>query len=258
MAQLDRLQLGCLERKDAMVDAAVSEFKVPVTDRGRRTRSRLVEAAREVFEESGFLEARITDIAEAAGVAYGTFYTYFSTKEEIFREVAREIQQDFLRPREQHADDEPELDLHARIERANRRYLEGYLQNARIMAVIEQVATFNDDLLVIRREMREAFVQRSTRAIARWQAGGLVDPALDPYYAANALGSMIDRFAYVWLVLGGDFELEPAVDNLTRLWVNALQLQPRRPADRRPRPQAAAGRGRERKSPTGGRSRRSP
>lgn len=210
-----------------MVDPTV-DVKVPVTDRGRRTRSRLVKAARLVFEESGFLEARITDIADAAGVAYGTFYTYFATKEEIFHEVAREVQQDFIISRQEAepSDGDEQLDLYARIERANRRYLEGYARNARIMAVVEQVATFNHELLEIRKEMRIAFVERSTRAISRWQAEGLADPELDPYYAASALGSMIDRFAYVWLVLEGDFELDKAVDNLTRLWVQALNLQP--------------------------------
>lgn len=206
------------------MEEPATDVKLPVTDRGRRTRLRLVESARRVFEEYGFLEARITDIAEGAGVAYGTFYTYFSTKEEIFHEVARQVQQDFLlSPTEQR--DDVELDLYARIEHANRRYLEGYVRNARIMAVVEQVATFNDELLEIRKEMRVTFVERSTRAIRRWQAEGLADPHLDAYYAASALGSMIDRFAYVWLVLGGDFELDKAVENLTRLWVQALSLQ---------------------------------
>lgn len=203
----------------------VAEPKRPVTDRGRRTRSRLVDSAREVFEEHGFLDARITDIAERAGVAYGTFYTYFDSKEAIFDEVARQVQRDFLFSSDGRDEDgRLPLGLYERIERANRRYLEGYARNARIMAVMEQVATFNDELLEIRKEMRVAFVERSTRAIQRWQADGLADVALDPCYAASALGSMVDRFAYVWLVLGGDFELDKAVANLTRLWVQALAL----------------------------------
>lgn len=120
-----------------------------------------------------------------------------------------------------------------RVERANRRYLESYCTNARLMAVIEQVSTISPELLGIRQEVRTAFVERSRRAIARWQDEGYADPDLDPYYAASALGSMVDRFAYVWLVLGGDFELEQAVQTLTRLWVQALDLRTRPRKSRR-------------------------
>ena len=47
---------------------------------------------------------------------------------------------------------------------------------------------------------------------------------MDAHYAANAIGNMVDRFAYVWLVLGDPFELERAVDTLTHLWINSLAL----------------------------------
>jgi AcrR family transcriptional regulator len=213
-----------------LVDAGV---KAPATERGRRTRARLVTAARKVFEDAGFLDARIADIAETAGVAYGTFYTYFATKEDIFREVALAVQQELL---ERHDDEEADAPRPRtpidRLEQANRRYLAAYVRNARIMAVIEQVSTFSAELMEIRRQIRVAFVERSTRSITRWQQEGFADPDLDPYYTASALGSMVDRFAYVWLVLGGDFEFEKSVQTLTKLWAQALDLRtrPRRKA----------------------------
>src|SRR5215510_3853552 len=55
------------------------------------TRARLVQAAKEVFEEKGFQDARVSDIAERAGVAKGLVYYYFETKQAIFREVAAEV-----------------------------------------------------------------------------------------------------------------------------------------------------------------------
>jgi len=209
-----------------MDDAGVVS-KEPTTERGRRTRARLVTAAREVFEDMGYIDARITDISERAGVAYGTFYTYFSAKEDVFREVAHVVQQELLQPRPPRDGTrvDGDLDPVRTIERANRRYLEAYARNARIMAVLEQVATFSPELLEIRRQVRLDFVERSTRAITRWQEAGIADPSLDPRYAASALGSMVDRFAYVWLVLGGHFDFETSVQTLTRLWAGALGLQ---------------------------------
>jgi AcrR family transcriptional regulator len=55
----------------------------PRSRKGASSRARLIEAAKAVFEEDGFLEARITDIAERAGLSHGSFYHYFDSKEAI-------------------------------------------------------------------------------------------------------------------------------------------------------------------------------
>ena len=62
-----------------------SSQKAPKTERGRKTRNKLLEAAEIEFGEKGFHEAGISGITYRAGVALGTFYTYFESKEEIFR-----------------------------------------------------------------------------------------------------------------------------------------------------------------------------
>ncbi len=65
----------------------------PRSRKGIETRARLVDAAKEVFEHDGFLDARISDIAEQAGLSHGSFYHYFESKEEVFREVAAEVEE---------------------------------------------------------------------------------------------------------------------------------------------------------------------
>ena len=62
-----------------------SESKSPKTSRGRETRRRLLDAAEAEFGEKGFHDGSISGITQRAGVALGTFYTYFESKEEIFR-----------------------------------------------------------------------------------------------------------------------------------------------------------------------------
>jgi AcrR family transcriptional regulator len=57
--------------------------------KGVESRARLLNAAKTVFERDGFLESRIVDIAETAQLAPGSFYHYFDSKEQIFREVAQ-------------------------------------------------------------------------------------------------------------------------------------------------------------------------
>lgn len=202
------------------------------TERGQRTRASLVGAAKRVFERDGFLNARISEIAKTAKVAHGTFYTYFTSKEEIFREVIVGVQADLLampskpnptgRPDGRKSPEEPVAGIAA----ANRAYVDAYRRNARLMGLLEQVATFNDDLRRMRLDMRRAFITRSGQAIARWQVEGLADPEIDPWYAANALCNMVDRFVYTWLVLGEEFETEKTIATLTRLWAQSLDLQP--------------------------------
>ncbi len=62
-----------------------------LSDRGTRTRTRLLEAAETVFAELGYHEASIVKITEAAGVAQGTFYLYFASKKEVFDELVLDL-----------------------------------------------------------------------------------------------------------------------------------------------------------------------
>ncbi len=54
-----------------------------------QTRGRLVETAKKVFSERGYHNAQISHIIDEAGVARGTFYLYFKSKEEIFNQELR-------------------------------------------------------------------------------------------------------------------------------------------------------------------------
>jgi AcrR family transcriptional regulator len=65
--------------------------KTPRTERGRKTLRRVLEAAALEFGERGYHEAAITGITQRAGVALGTFYTYFESKEEVFRALVRDM-----------------------------------------------------------------------------------------------------------------------------------------------------------------------
>lgn len=195
-----------------------------LSPKGQRTRARLVEAAAEVFAERQYLDTNISDIAQRAGVAHGTFYTYFKSKDEIFREVALGLQEVMLRSRERFPAPPATASLLERVGWTNRAYLTVYREQARLFAVIEQVAAFNEEFRAIRREIRNGYVRRSEQAIARMQAEGLVHADVDPRYAASALSSMIDRFAYVWLVLGEEFDFDESVRTLTLLWARAVGL----------------------------------
>lgn len=59
--------------------------------KGERTRQRLLDASEQVFADLGYHEASIVKITEAAGVAQGTFYRYFTSKQAVFDELIRDL-----------------------------------------------------------------------------------------------------------------------------------------------------------------------
>ena len=70
--------------------AATLGAKAPRTERGRRTLRAILDAAAAEFGDRGFHDTGITHITQRAGVALGTFYTYFDSKEEVFRALVRD------------------------------------------------------------------------------------------------------------------------------------------------------------------------
>lgn len=71
--------------------ASGASGKEPRTERGRRTLRKLLDAAAIEFGEKGFHEASITGITSRAGTALGSFYTYFDSKDEIFRALVNDL-----------------------------------------------------------------------------------------------------------------------------------------------------------------------
>jgi AcrR family transcriptional regulator len=175
-----------------------------------------------VFERDGFVDARIVDIAREAGVATGSFYTYFASKEEAFLAVLGELREEMLHPQLEVPDG---ADPVAVISAANRAYLESYRRNARLMALMEQVASVDPAVLRLRLERADAFIRRNARAIAALQSRGLADPELDPLLTAHAISGMVSRTAMGAFVHGTvTDDLDTLTTTLTRLWCNALRL----------------------------------
>ncbi|GAY23565.1 TetR/AcrR family transcriptional regulator [Sphingobium fuliginis] len=85
-----------------MTDSLGEKDKTPRTARGERTRRALLSAAAEEFGEKGFHEGSISGITRRAGCALGSFYTYFDSKDDIFRALVADMSgqvRDYVGPR---------------------------------------------------------------------------------------------------------------------------------------------------------------
>lgn len=194
---------------------------LPTSARGQRTRAAILAAARRIFETRGFADTNVAAITTEAGVGYGSFYVYFSSKEEIFAEVARQMQEDiYVRSRAPAASH----DVRERLDEENRLFFELYRENARMIQLVEEVARIDDDFRRVLQEQRQEYVGRTARALVRLQKAGRMDASLDAIYTAHALGAMVERLAYL---CSQDDSIDPELSRrtLSQLWIKIVGLE---------------------------------
>jgi AcrR family transcriptional regulator len=64
--------------------------------RGKRTMRKLLDAGAQVFAQRGYYAARVDDIVKVANTSHGTFYLYFSNKEDLFRALALDVAEQMM------------------------------------------------------------------------------------------------------------------------------------------------------------------
>jgi AcrR family transcriptional regulator len=76
--------------------AKTIKARTPVQKRGIETRAKVIGAAKALFIEKGYFNTHALEIAARAGVATGTFYSYFNDKKEVLLEVIRQFYREAL------------------------------------------------------------------------------------------------------------------------------------------------------------------
>ncbi|MBO3738689.1 TetR/AcrR family transcriptional regulator [Actinoplanes flavus] len=194
----------------------------PATTRGRRTHDALLTAGRQIIEEQGWAGFTPEAVTQAAGVSYGTFYTYFASKDDLLRKIVQAAADKMIT-----ASRVPDTlhDPYARIVEANRLYLAAAGKAAKVLRMVEHGAYLDDNLRSLLLEIREFYVGRGEEGIRRLQADGLADPDLDPRLTAIALGGMVEQVAVIINELREPLDEEKMVDHLSRLWASAIGLR---------------------------------
>lgn len=115
----------------------------------------ILEWAKRVIHERGYAKTRVSDIVLAAGVAQGTFYLYFPTKEALIIEMGREIVSDLKMLLKAQPDIPDDIDKEGFIAELNRvfvSYMEFVSKNAISIHILATEATNNDELMRMRDE----------------------------------------------------------------------------------------------------------
>jgi AcrR family transcriptional regulator len=170
----------------------------PLGNRGRRTRRAILKAAGEVFIDTGWSGASMAAISEQAGVAVGTVYQYFRSKEEIISAIVAEWT---LRTLAQIRTWDPHDGIEGLADIIGQ-YVEMYARTTRFQRVWDEVSLVEPALADLRSELTELFVQVFADGFTTGAEIGLVDPGPDPVETSRAILSMIDRYCLQVFVRG--------------------------------------------------------
>ena len=195
--------------------------------KGERTRETIVAAARTVFERVGYLDARVSDIVAEAGIAHGSFYTYFPSKREVFEEIVLEVGRQISAAVVAHRPEDVPSEYLANLGHSNRRYLEVYKRNARMMVLADQVATSDERLQEFRFQGRRRHVERVAETIRRLQESGRADPDIDAHTTAGLLVAMLANFAFWTSIAPDEYDDELSAHTATLIWARAIGLRDR-------------------------------
>jgi AcrR family transcriptional regulator len=192
-----------------------------LTKKGGRSREAIKDAAREVFREKGYAQARVQDIVQTAGFSAGAFYRYFKDK----HEVMTLLMQDLLTNAFQitMASDHV-IPLEEQVNLGTRHYLEYYAANADLFRILVEVAQVDPEIEQLWAEIRIATIQRLNRALDRAAASEKYASAVDRGLAAALLVTMTDHYAYLWLVLKrvDPRPLDEVCDAITSIWLHGV------------------------------------
>ena len=192
--------------------------RIPSQKRSRNTKNRIMESAMKLFSKEGFHGVTAVDICREAGAATGSFYHYFSNKEDLFlavtsmymNEVAS-FQKIFVSRFMNHP--EKELDLFLKST------LESHLLNPGFLKELMKMSLENENV--------KAMVSRENEEIIRF-----IQEFLKSYYpsfketklhrTAWLLYHSCEGIIHQYVLEGPDIKKEDLLDDLKHLYAASL------------------------------------
>jgi len=200
----------------------------PRSPRTGDKRVRILDAAVRVFAKKGFHATRVSEVAKAAGVADGTIYLYFKSKDELLVSLFEDRVERLL------AFLDSELPRLATSSEKLRRIIVlqlGLLEGERDLAEVVTVIIRQSTKLMKEYAAPKfaAYLDAIARVIAEGQAAGELRADVAPHLAARAIFGALDGIAMTWALGKADRGgLVRASQQLAELVLRGLTPQPAR------------------------------
>src|SRR5205085_550922 len=187
-------------------------------------RAAILRAAIEVFARNGYFNAKVADVARVAGVADGTVYLYFKSKEEILHSIFdRSVEEAIADARQQLAD---LTDPREKLRRVARLHLER-LGADRDLAVVFQVELRGSTKFM--EEFSAAGLAEYLRLIREileeGQLAGLFRAELNAKVVAKILFGALDEMATNWILSPRRYKLAPMADQVLDIFLNGVSAR---------------------------------
>lgn len=189
---------------------------------GGDKRERILDAAEQVFAESGFFNARVSAIAKSAGVADGTIYLYFKSKDDVlislFESRMERVNQSMAAVAA--AESSPRAKLTAMV-RHHLEMVRDHPQLAEILTIeLRQSSKFMKEYANPR---FGEFLKLMAQEVDKGQQTGEFSDAIPAAMVARMIFGILDELALAWLLgRGENFDIERAADWVVTLVMNGL------------------------------------
>jgi TetR/AcrR family transcriptional regulator, fatty acid metabolism regulator protein len=187
-------------------------------------RDAILRAAIDVFAGRGYFNAQVADVARAAGVAAGTVYLYFKSKDDLLVSIFDRSMRDGLN--HSRAEVADLRDPRERLLRLARGHL-ARLGQDRNLAVVFQVELRQSTKFMERfsSTLLRDYLGLIREAIADGQKQGLFRADIKPTVAAKMLFGALDEMATNWILSRRRYSLENDADAVVDLFINGVRTR---------------------------------
>lgn len=154
-------------------------------------RALLLDSAERTFCRLGFTRTTIGTLADDAGVTRPTVYSYFPSKDDVFRALAERVRDEFLALQEMRDTRSPRETGRAGVVG----YLHAYVRHRGMLTVIAHQALSDPEMRALRAEIHDRPTRRHARFLERLQARGLASLAVPAPALAEMVTGLVMRFA---------------------------------------------------------------
>jgi AcrR family transcriptional regulator len=177
-------------------------------------------AAAQVFAEQGYAGTTIADIAKVAQCTRPTVYVYYSSKEDIFQQLAEGVRQQFVESQMVPADQEPDQI----IRQTALAFLSVYSANLGLLTIIQHQGLSDPKIGELWEQLYDGINRTHVRFMQRLLDDGHAEPAAPLTSIADAVIGVAMRFSQ--LISSEPELLEPLGEDLVSLHLRMLGLRP--------------------------------
>jgi len=189
--------------------------------RGTSKRERILRAAVDVFAKNGYFNAKVSEIAKAAGVADGTIYLYFDGKEDLLITIFREHTRGYLQSLERELANVRAPEDRIRI--AIRHHLTT-LGRDRALAVVSQVELRHSlKFMSLLSQQEVADYLNIIRKIVEYgQTEGVFRRTLHPQLVAKSVFGILDEMVTSWILSEKEHSLPDQAEQIADFVLTGL------------------------------------